>query len=186
MDTALLIIDIQNDYFEGGANPLFGADAATDKASKLLENFRARGLPVIFIQHVSNRPDAKFFAPGTQGVEIEYSVRPKVGEAIITKNFPNSFRDTSLHVLLQKLGVKNLVVCGMMTHMCVDATVRAAKDLGYAVTLVGDACATCDLAIWGEFVGAANVNKSFLAALAYYYAGVVTTADYLALNKVKA
>lgn len=183
MDTALLVIDIQNDYFPGGANPLFHADKAALKASDMVDFFRGKGWPVIYIQHFSTRPDATFFAPGTPGAEIEYSVRPQAGEKIIAKHFPNSFRETELLAHLQSLGIKNLVVCGMMTHMCVDATVRAAKDLGYEIRVVGDACATCDLAIWGKYVNAAAVQQSFLAALAYFYAGVVKADEYIEKNK---
>ena len=183
MDTALLVIDIQNDYFPGGANPLFEVVKAGAKASDILELFRKKGMPVVYIQHVSTRPGATFFAPGTQGVEIAHMVRPRPGEKVIEKHFPNSFRETELDAHLKSLGVKKLVVCGMMTHMCVDATVRAAKDLGYDVTLIGDACATCDLAIWGQFVQAKEVHKSFLAALAYFYAGVMQAHEFIEKNK---
>jgi nicotinamidase-related amidase len=182
MDTALLIIDIQNDYFPGGANPLVEADKAAANASKMIDFFRAKGLPVIFIQHFSNSPDSKFFAPGTPGVEFAYGVRPHQGEKIIPKHFPNAFRETSLHEYLQTTGIKRLVICGMMTHMCVDSTVRAAKDLGYECQVIGDACATCDLAHWGKYVNAKDINNSFLAALAYYYAGIVKAAEYVAKN----
>jgi nicotinamidase-related amidase len=182
-DTALLVIDIQNDYFPGGANPLYKASEAAAKASKLVGFFRAKGMPVVFIQHFANRPDSRFFAPGTFGVEFERSVRPHPGEKIVPKHFPNSFRETDLQEHLHSLGVKGLVVCGMMTHMCVDSTVRAAKDLGYDVRVAGDACATCDLAIWGKYVNAAEIHKSFLAALAYFYAGVVMTDEFIEKNR---
>lgn len=183
MDTALLVIDIQNDYFPGGANPLFEAGKAAAKAADIIELSRKKGWPVIYIQHFSTRPGSTFFVPDTFGVEIESSVRPLPGEKIIPKHFPNSFRETGLEAYLRELGVKKLVVCGMMTHMCVDATVRAAKDLGFEVTLVGDACATCDLAIWGKFVQAKAVHESFLAALAYFYAGVVKADEFVEKNK---
>ena len=182
METALLIIDIQNEYFAGGANPLVGADKAAANASKMIDFFRAKNLPVIFIQHFATNPNAKFFVPGTQGAEFEYGVRPRVGEKIIPKHFPNAFRETPLHEYLQAMGIKHLVVCGMMTHMCVDSTVRAAKDLGYECKVIGDACATCDLAHWGKYVNAKDIHNSFLAALAYYYAGVVKTSEYIAKN----
>jgi nicotinamidase-related amidase len=183
MDTALLLIDIQNDYFPGGANPLFESVKAAAKASDVIELFRKKGWPVVYIQHLSDRPGATFFAPGTRGAEIAHTVRPRAGEKIVVKHYPNSFRGTELEAHLKGLGVKKLVVCGMMTHMCVDATVRAAKDLGYDVTVVGDACATCDLAHWGEFVPAKEVHRSFLAALAYYYAGVIRADEYIEKNK---
>jgi nicotinamidase-related amidase len=170
---ALLIIDIQNDYFPGGAMELEGADAAGAKAAAALKNFRDKKLPVIHVRHLSARPGATFFLPGTRGVEIHSSVQPAEGERVIEKNFPNSFRNTSLGETLERLQTKDLVVAGMMTHMCVDASVRHAADLGYKITLLADACATRAQAFGGEKVPARQVHAAFLAALNGFYAKVV-------------
>ena len=172
-DTALLIIDIQNDYFPGGAMELEGADAAGAKAGAALEKFRKNGAPVIHVRHLSVRPGSTFFLPGTRGAEIHPSVSPRDAEMLIEKNFPNSFRGTRLEQTLKESGVKNLVVAGMMTHMCVDATVRHAADLGYKITLLGDACATRAQSYAGEQVPARQVHAAFLAALNGFYAKVI-------------
>ncbi|HYD57962.1 MAG TPA: cysteine hydrolase family protein [Burkholderiales bacterium] len=174
-DTALLIIDIQNDYFPGGAMELEGSDAAGANAGKVLQKFRNENLPVIHVRHLSVRPGATFFLPGTKGADIHGSVTPASGEVVVEKNFPNSFRSTALEEQLKKQGVKNLVVAGMMTHMCVDATVRHAADLGYKITLLGDACATRAQAYGGEKVPAKHVHAAFLAALNGAYAKVIPT-----------
>jgi len=171
--TTLLLIDIQNDYFPGGKMELEGADAAAAKAGSTLKRFREQKLPVIHIRHLSTRPGATFFLPGTPGAEIHEAVKPQAGEAVIEKNFPNSFRATALEEKLKAAGVKELVVAGMMTHMCVDASVRQAADLGYKVTLVGDACATRGQSYGGESVPARQVHAAFLAALNGFYAKVV-------------
>jgi nicotinamidase-related amidase len=172
-DTALLVIDIQNDYFPRGAMELEGAEAAGEKAGKAIQAFRSRGLPVIHVRHLSVRPGSTFFIPGTAGAEIHASVRPSGEEPIVEKNFPNSFRNTGLKDLLEKQGIKNLAVAGMMTHMCVDATVRHAADLGYRITLLGDACATRAQSFGGETVPARQVHAAFLAALNGFYAKVI-------------
>ena len=172
-DTALLIIDIQNDYFPGGAMELEGADAAGAKASRALKSFREKQLPIIHVRHLSTRPGATFFLPGTKGADIHASVTPGKGEAVVEKNFPNSFRSTGLQEILEKGQIKNLVVAGMMTHMCVDASVRHAADLGYKITLLGDACATRAQAYGGESVPARQVHAAFLAALNGFYAKVI-------------
>jgi nicotinamidase-related amidase len=174
-DTALVVIDLQNDYFPGGAMELEGADAAAAKAGAAIRSFRERKLPVIHVRHLSVRPGATFFIPGTRGAEIHGSVQPAAGETVIEKNFPNSFRGTGLEKCLKDWGVKNLVVAGMMTHMCVDASVRQAADLGYKVTLLGDACATRAQSYGGETVPARQVHAAFLAALNGFYAKVVNT-----------
>jgi nicotinamidase-related amidase len=176
-DTALLIIDLQNDYFPGGAMELEGADAACKRAAEALAAFRAKKLPVFHVQHLSVRPGASFFIPNTKGAGIHAGVAPAPGEAVVQKNFPNSFRQTDLKQRLDAAGVKHLVVAGMMTHMCVDATVRQAADLGYRVTLMGDACATRALKHGDESVPAKQVHAAFLAALAGLYAKVVPVAE---------
>lgn len=183
MKEALIIIDIQNDYFDGGANPLVGSLEASLKAKKLLEEFRARALPVIHIRHIATRPGSTFFNPGTHGAEIHENVAPAAGEKVIEKHFPNSFRDTELLAYLRENGVTDLVLCGMMTHMCVDATVRAAKDFGFLCTVVGDACATRSLAVDGREVAAENVQTAFLAALNYFYATVTDVRNYIESTK---
>jgi len=177
---ALLIIDIQNDYFPGGAMELSGSLAAGRKAEELLGAFRTRDLPIIHIQHLNTRPGSTFFLPGTPGAEIHPCVAPTEGEPIFTKHFPNSFRDTPLLPYLEENGITALVIAGMMTHMCVDTTVRAAFDLGISCTLAHDACATRDLVFADQRVAAKQVQTAYLAALGSLFAEVVTAGDIIA------
>lgn len=163
--TALVLIDLQNDYFPGGAMELVGADAAVAQAARLLESFRERGLPVFHVQHLAKRAGASFFLPGTAGAEIHAAVRPAEREPVVLKHFPNGFRETTLLDALRGLGATRLVLAGMMTHMCVDTTVRAATDLGFQCHLAGDACATRELRFGGEAVPARDVQLAYLAAL---------------------
>ncbi|WP_428563314.1 MAG: cysteine hydrolase family protein [Solidesulfovibrio sp. DCME] len=174
--TALVLVDIQNDYFPGGAMELVGAEAALGRAALVLARFRRAGAAVVHVRHESVRPGSTFFLPGTPGAAIHPALTPLPGEAMVTKAFPNSFRETDLLALLHGAGASQLVVCGMMTHMCLDATVRAAFDLGFGVTVAGDACATRDLVFEGRTVAAADVQAAFLAALAAVYARVVAAA----------
>jgi nicotinamidase-related amidase len=177
MNQALLIIDIQNDYFPGGAMELAGSPAAGAKAGELLRAFRQKHLPVVQIQHVSTRPGATFFLPNTRGVEIHESVAPQAGETVLQKNFPNSFRGTPLLEHLRKLQIEQLVIAGMMTQMCVDSTTRAATDLGFQCVLAHDACATKPLSFGGATVPAENVQTAFLAALNGLFAKVQSTEE---------
>ena len=172
MKPALIIIDIQNDYFPGGKMELEGSPAAGVQAARLLEAFRAQGLPLVHVQHVSNRPGASFFLPDTEGVHIHPSVAPSAMETVVQKNFPNSFRGTKLLEHLRGQGVDHLVIAGMMTHMCVDATTRAAFDLGFSCSLAHDACATRAVAFGEQRVPAAQVHAAFLGALNGLYAKV--------------
>jgi nicotinamidase-related amidase len=179
--TALLLVDIQNDYFPGGANELAGSVEAAANAARLLDFFRRTGHPVFHMQHVSNRPGATFFLPGTDGVKIHESVAPRPGELVLEKHYPNAFRDKRLLPQLSMAYVARLVICGMMTHMCVDATVRAASDFKFECVVAGDACAAKALAFGGRAVPAEDVHAAFLAALGAAYANVMTTDEVLAL-----
>ena len=176
--TALVMIDIQNDYFERGKWELVGAKEAAKQAQMILKQFRDKDLPIIHVQHVSMRPDAIFFLPDTEGVEIHQSVTPVANEKVIVKHSPNSFINTTLFESLQAESITHLVICGMMTNMCVDATTRAAKDLGFECTVISDACATRNLEIDGEIVRAKDVHNSFLASFSFYYAEVCKATDF--------
>lgn len=162
--TALLIIDIQDFYFSGGKMELVNPQAAADKAVLLLDYFREKGMPVIHIKHESS----------TQS-DIQSTIKPVEGEKIITKKEISSFNGTDLNDYLKSLGVKNLVVCGMQTNMCVEGAVRAGYDLGYKITLIHDACAARDLKWENEIIPAKMVHLSTLVTLKNY--AIVVSAD---------
>lgn len=177
MKKALLIIDIQNDYFPGGAMENVGATQAGNHAKELLTVFRQKSLPVIHIQHIVARPGATFFLPGTKGADIHESVLPLPGEPVFQKNFPNAFRKTPLLEYLQGNKIESLVIAGMMTHMCIDTSTRAATDLGFSCLLAHDACATRALSFGGTTVPAESVHTTFLAALNGLFAKVQSTRE---------
>ncbi len=175
MQTALLLIDLQKDYFPGGKNELFEADRCAAQAAWALNLFRRRGLPAVFVQHVSLGEDASFFLPGSQGVQLHDALCPSGAEPTIVKHFPDSFQQTDLQERLQALSIDRLVICGMMSHMCVDTTVRAAFRLGYGVTVLDDACTTKDLLWKGERIAAPTVHRTFMASLHGTFARVIDT-----------
>ena len=175
MAEGLLLIDIQNDYFSGGAMELVEMEKAASNAAKVLHRFRESKRPIFHVQHLAARPEAGFFLPGTDGCEINPSVAPQDGESMTQKHFPNAFRDTNLADTIRDSGVEDLVIVGAMSHMCIDASTRAAFDLGFQCTVIADACATRDLEFEGKSVNAADVHASFMAALGSVYATLKTT-----------
>ena len=177
MNQALIVIDIQNDYFPGGKMELVGSHEAAAEAARLLRAFRERGAPIFHIQHINIRPNATFFLPDTEGANIHETVTPLPSETVITKNFPNSFRNTKLLEALRAAKVERLAIAGMMTHMCIDATTRAAADLGFECQLAHDACATRDLAFGGSKVAARDVHTAFLASLSGTFAKVMPASE---------
>jgi nicotinamidase-related amidase len=177
---ALVLIDVQNDYFPGGKWPLAGIEFAADNAAKLLAAARAAEDLVVHVRHEFASPDAPFFAPGSDGAQIHSKVRGRDSESIVLKRHVNAFRETDLREILDGHGVEDLVICGAMSHMCVDAGARAASDLGYRCVVVHDACATRDQEFEGTVVPAADVHAAFMAALRFGYARLVSTGEYLA------
>jgi len=179
METGLILIDIQNDYFPNGKMELVGSEAAGAAAGRLLNFFRENKLPLIHIQHIASHPGANFFVPDSSGVEIHTGVRPQIDEIIIQKNYPNSFRETDLLQILQRKNIVQIVVAGMMTHMCVDATIRAATDYGLKCLIAHDACATRSLKFDNREVSAQDVHTAMLAALNGSYGKVMAVDEIL-------
>lgn len=179
MNTALLLVDIQNDYFQNGRMPLEKSTEACQKAQEVLQVYRAKQFPVIHVQHISTRPDAVHFLPCTKGVEFHPNVLPTKNETIIKKHYPNSFKDTALLNHLIKHQINHLIVAGMMTHMCIEATVRAAYDLGFSCTVLSDACATKNLEFNNMLIPAQTVHNAYLAGLQPLYAEVMSVKELL-------
>ena len=178
MNTGLILVDLQNDYFPGGRMELVGMPEAGLKAGELLSVFRQRNWPTFHIQHFSVQKGATFFLPQTEGAALHESIEPQGDELVIQKHYPNSFRDTSLLQELEKYDVKKLVICGAMSHMCIDATTRAAFDHCFDCTVVQDACATRNLEFGDKAIAAEDVHGAFMAALGSAYAQVVNLDEF--------
>ena len=174
---ALILVDLQNDYFPGGKMELVGIERAAENAAKILGFARENQLPVFHIQHIAASESASFFLPNTRGADHHESVRPLNSERVFKKHFPSAFRETDLEAILRQDKLNDLCIVGAMSHMCIDATTRAAFDAGFSCTVVQDACATRDLEFNGRKIAAADVHGSFMAALSSPYAAVLETAD---------
>ncbi len=184
MKKALIVIDIQAEYFPGGKVPLHEPEAAAKNAAWLLAECREQGVAIVHVRHTMPvERGVPFLLEGTPGHEIHPSVRPVTNEAVISKRFPNAFRETNLLATLRALEVNQLILCGMMTHMCVDFSAKEAFDLGFAVTVVGDATATCALPFGDTVIPADVVRDANLAALHGIVANVVTTKQ--AVNELR-
>ena len=179
MKTALILVDIQNDYFPGGRMELVGMDEASTKAGQLLSYFRENELPTFHVQHIATNPELGFFLPNTDGVELHESIKPLPGEPIIQKHYPNGFRETTLAEELRAADAGRVVICGAMSHMCIDATTRTAADSGLECVLVHDTCATRDLEFEGRTIPAQEVHDAFMASLGWAYAKTLTLEEFV-------
>ena len=173
--SALVMIDLQQTYREGVMR-LDGVEPALREAAALLERARAAGIPVFHVRH-----DAGLGSPYDVTApigQISPEVAPQGDEPVITKAYPSSFVGTDLQTQLEKAGVKDVVLAGFMTHMCVNSTARSAFNLGFRPTVVASATATRDLpAPDGTVVQAAQLQAASLAALGDLFAVVVRRPD---------
>ena len=172
---ALVVVDIQNEYFPQGKLPLVGIKEAAANAALVIASARQKGHMVIHIRHEMPAADAPIFTPNSDGVAINEIVQPAENEEVLVKHYPNSFRDTPLKEMLDKNDIQEVTVVGAMSHMCIDATVRAAVDFGYKTTTIHDACATLDLEFDGTKVPAAQVHATIMAAIEFMYGEVIDT-----------
>ena len=175
---AVIVVDIQNEYFATGKLTLVNIEEAAANAARVIDMARQKKDLLIHFHHESPDPNAPLFTPGSDGVTIHESVAPKGDELVILKNYPNSFLHTNLKETLDAAGIEDVVIIGAMSHMCIQATTRAASDFGYKVTVIEDACTTLDLEFKGMTIPAAQVHASSMAALEFAYAGIQSTADY--------
>ncbi|UJR16545.1 hypothetical protein I4U23_003445 [Adineta vaga] len=180
---ALIVVDIQNDYFPGGKWTLHGIDAAADNAARLISAARTAGDLIVHVRHEFPTADAPFFAPGSKGAEIHPKVQNREDEDVIVKNQINSFRDTKLKEILDRNGIRELIICGAMSHMCIDAVTRASNDFGYNCILIHDACASRDLEFNGVKVPAEYVHAAFMSALGFAYAKTMSADEFLKEDK---
>jgi len=176
---AVVVIDIQNDYFPSGKWPLVGIEAAADNAARVIEAARRAGDLVVHVRHEFAMPNPPFFEAGSEGAQIHSKALNAPGEPVVLKNNVNAFRATELKDILDRNGIDEVVIVGNMSHMCVDAATRAAADFGFKTIVIHDACATLDLEFNGVKVPAAQVHAAFMAAFAFAYATVHSTDEYL-------
>lgn len=179
MATVLLLIDFQNDYFPGGKRELEQIDRAANNAAELLREFRQQGLAVVHLRHEFPNEAAPFFRSGSEGAKTHQRVAPRAHEAVVLKHEINGFQGTELKAVLDSCQAKRLVICGAMSHMCVDGTTRAARDLGYECVVISDACATHAMEFDGVDVSAGQVHATIMYALGFAYGKVMSTAELL-------
>lgn len=183
-NTVLLLIDFQNDYFpsfDGAKWKLEGTELAASNALKLLEKFRKESMNIVHVKHEFLNEDAAFFTQNSTGAKIHNTLLPKEGEFEVLKNEVNSFKNTNLKEILDKLQAQNIIIVGAMSHICIDAVVRASSDYGYNCFVAHDACATHDLEFNDIVIPAKMVHASFMASLEFAYAKVETTDSILEL-----
>ena len=177
MKKALLIIDVQNFYFDEGPGRLHEPVKAAEQIAKVLTYCRETNQTVIHVQQLG--PE-KIHCESLEPIDEIYSlVAPLPGETVVKKPYPSAFRDTGLKELLDQKEIEELVIVGMMSHMCVDTTVRAASAYGYPITVLHDCCTTRALTFQDTTIDAVTVHKTYMASFIGFFAEVMSTKEYL-------
>lgn len=175
MKEALILIDIQNDYFPNGALPIWRPVETAESCKVVLEHFRKHQKEVVHVKHHCVGPDAekfKILLPGTHGAEIHELVKPLPEEKVVVKEHMNGFWETDLGAYLKSKKIERLVFVGMMIHNCVPATLFAGKDDGFECVVVDEAVNTMSQPLHGEMIQAEDIKKAYLAGIQFAYAKV--------------
>lgn len=179
MKKALIVIDVQDDYFEDGKYPLHKPQEALHQINRLEAYFKKTQQPIIYVQHINLMKGASFFEVNTSGVKLHHDLNIGNKAIIVEKQYPNSFFKTNLLEILKNHAIEALVITGMMTHMCIDSTTRAAKEYGFNNLLIHDATATRDLvSADGKKVLATDVQTAYLCAL-MNFSQILSTNEFL-------
>jgi nicotinamidase-related amidase len=178
MKRALLVIDVQNEYFTGRL-PVTHPAGSLDNILLAMDAAQAKGLSLVVIQHSSPRPDSPTFRPGS----LEWALHPEVAarprDLLLEKRLPGSFTGTELEAWLRERGLDTVVNSGYMTQMCCDTTSRQAMHLGLSVEFLSDATGTLDIANSAGKVGAEELHRAILVTQAMLFSKVMTTEQWI-------
>ncbi len=178
MSRALVVIDVQNEYFQGRL-PIYNTETSLPNILKAMDHARARGIPIAVIQHTNLLKDAVTFRKGSPEWELHPEVAKRPHDVLIEKNMPGSFTGTELENWLRNKGVDTVVIAGYMAHLCCDTTSRQAVHLGFSVEFLADATGTIPLKTdWGE-LSAEELHRNVLIIQAARFSKVLRTADWV-------
>jgi nicotinamidase-related amidase len=179
MKTALLVIDVQNEYFSG-ARPVSYPPGSLENILKAMEAAHAHGLPIVLIQHASLNPQAEAFRKDSHGWKLLPEVMERPHDVVIPKNYPGSFTRTNLEIWLHERGIERVVICGYMTQMCCDTTARQAFHREFKADFLADATGTLDQANAAGKISAEQLHKAILIVQQSAFSRVLTTAEWMA------
>jgi nicotinamidase-related amidase len=178
MTSALVVIDVQNEYVTGGLPIVHPpVEGSLERIGAAIDAANAAGLHVVLVRHTETDPTAGIFVSGSPAWQLHESVASRPHVAVVDKTLPGSFTGTELESLLSDRGVDHVVIVGYMTHMCVDTTTRQAMHLGLDVTVLDDATGTVDVS---DDLPAALVHRVELGVLGDGFATVSSTSDWVA------
>ncbi|NLE25375.1 MAG: cysteine hydrolase [Clostridiaceae bacterium] len=180
MKRALLVIDVQNEYFSGGL-PVTYPQGSINNIFKVIEAAKQNGVLVIAIQHTAPQADSKTFVKGSLGWELHEGIKNIGYDYLIEKNLPGSFTGTNLEAILKENKIDTVVISGYMTQMCCDTTARQALHLGLSVEFLSDSTGTLDITNYAGKVTAEELHRCILVTQAMKFSKVISTDNWIKL-----
>jgi nicotinamidase-related amidase len=177
MNRALIVIDVQNEYFTG-ALPITYPNGHLDKITHTMDVAQSKGIPSIVVQHTETAPDTPFFKRDSLEWQIHPQVRDRPCDLLIEKHLPGCFTGTGLEEWLKERNIDTLVISGYMTHMCCDTTARQAMHLGMNVEFLSDATGTLAVENNAGAVSAEELHRSILVAQQMMISTVLSTEEW--------
>ena len=179
MKRALLVIDVQNEYFAGGAMPVSHPPDSLRAITEAMDGAAENGVPIVVIQHGTENPEAKAFVKGSRGWRLKGEVDVRRRTVVIEKTMPGSFTGTNLEAWMKENSVDTLAITGYMTQLCCDTTARQAVHLGYKVEFLSDATGTLDISNSAGAVKAEELHRAILVSQQARFSKVVTTEEWI-------
>jgi nicotinamidase-related amidase len=181
MKRALIVVDVQNEYFEGGALPISYPPQSFEQIKKAIESAQKAGVMVVLVQHTSLKENAGAFVRGSHLWEFHNEIKTIKPDLYIEKNHASSFVGTDLNYRLRSLGIDTVAIVGYMTQNCCDATARDASQLGFNVEFLSDANGTLAFSNNAGEVSAEELHRAFLVAQAFGFSRVLNFNEWVSL-----
>jgi nicotinamidase-related amidase len=178
MKRAILVIDVQNEYFNGKLPVTYPEDSFVN-ILKIVDAANLHGIPVIIIRHGNKQSSASLFVENSKGWQIHDKLLQKRYLKIIDKSLPGSFTNTELEAVLKTLGIETVVICGYMTQMCCDTTARQAFHIGYNVEFLSDATGTLAVLNYAGQISAQALHEAILVTQAMRFSKVISTSEWI-------
>lgn len=181
MNRALLVIDVQNEYFTGKVK-ITHPPGSLDNILKIMDCARANGIPIAVVQHTAPQKDSPVFRKGTEGWDLHPEIACRKHDHLVEKNLPGSFTGTDLESWLRANQVDTVVICGYMTQMCCDTTARQAFHRGFAAEFIADATGTLAISNSAGSVTAEELHRAILVTQAMRFSKVLTAGQWIERN----
>jgi nicotinamidase-related amidase len=169
-----LVIDVQNEYFPGGAYPITFPANSLNRITDAMDGAAEAKVPIVVVQHGTDNPEAPF-QKGTRGWQLKGEVDVRKRTLVIEKTLPGAFTSTNLEPWMRDSGIDTLVICGYMTQLCCDTTARQAVHLGFKVEFLSDATGTLDIANEAGKISAEDLHRAILVTQQSRFSKVLTT-----------